>query len=624
VAAIRHYDTPTASVLAVAMAAGVVHGADLRARVEAWAVRLPPSLGCITSMEVCPGSTSIVVGTDRGVIALWDTRFSLLLTAWRHSARAPINALYPYVTVGLRPGSKLQRANKYGLLPSSLLDGFDAPDSVPALALARQLACGVATGEGDVSFWNLESGACLRLLRSLPDEVHPADAHRLPFLAKIRVVGGRVNLADEAMLNAAAAAAASVGGHGLAMSKLRHKHNQKRPPVPSVASLRWRHPLLAAASEARYPPGHGAALGPEVRTLICPLPTSVSSSSASAIQGLPLGLTQADGGSDAAPGRSYSDIFGSGGALSFGGGGGNRKSTVAGVGRGSAGIIGGDGLPLTAGGGGGASGVGFVLGGMRGAGAAVGVDGEPAPNASLLLAYQYGGSSLEGLPVWMLTAGSDRLIRCWDLERPRASHTVAGLAPGQVRDGYEGAWMYPDAPRPWRPDEPTDDLDAQAEAEAEAQLADADEEATAGGEYDNKPLGPPPVALQLRQPRHFLTQHEADGVGWHLPLRARRSRGTKTRIDVLPPRAAALARYPYAHQRSQPVRTIFSQPLADPSREADVMGVGGVSAPPAAHLKGPIPAPTAHEGAITAMAWLDLPTRLLLTGASDGMVKIWR
>ena len=52
VVSLRHYDSPVQSVLAVALEGGVVHGCDLRARTEAWAITLPRELGSITAMEV--------------------------------------------------------------------------------------------------------------------------------------------------------------------------------------------------------------------------------------------------------------------------------------------------------------------------------------------------------------------------------------------------------------------------------------------------------------------------------------------------------------------------------------------------------------------------------------------
>ena len=68
----------------------------MRARVCVLMLQLLPTNPVIrTLIQVCPGSTSVVVGTDRGVLVLYDLRFHLIIAAWRHSARGPITALYP-------------------------------------------------------------------------------------------------------------------------------------------------------------------------------------------------------------------------------------------------------------------------------------------------------------------------------------------------------------------------------------------------------------------------------------------------------------------------------------------------------------------------------------------------
>ena len=56
--------------------------------------------------------------------------------------------------------------------------------------------------------------------------------------------------------------------------------------------------------------------------------------------------------------------------------------------------------------------------------------------------------------------------------------------------------------------------------------------------------------------------------------------------------------------------------------------VAGVQFDPATGLPPapvtPVPAATSHAGFVTALAWLDLPTRLLVTAGADGLIRIWR
>jgi hypothetical protein len=76
-------------------------------------------------------------------------------------------------------------------------------------------------------------------------------------------------------------------------------------------------------------------------------------------------------------------------------------------------------------------------------------------------------------------------------------------------------------------------------------------------------------------------------------------------------------------QRGTPIRAVLSQPLASPL-EDDEAAQAGMSDAPYRKGRGPVPAPTGHSAPITALAWLDLPARLLLTGGKDGVVKVWR
>jgi hypothetical protein len=82
------------------------------------------------------------------------------------------------------------------------------------------------------------------------------------------------------------------------------------------------------------------------------------------------------------------------------------------------------------------------------------------------------------------------------------------------------------------------------------------------------------------------------------------------------------ASYRLWHQRGTPIRTVFCQTLASPLPEDDTAALS-MSESPYRRGKGPVPAPTMHTAPITAMAWVDLPLRLLLTGSKDGLVKLY-
>jgi len=66
-------------VLIYATQSGYIHAWDLRARREAFVLRMDASLGLITTVALGPENTWLVVGTHGGYIALWDLRFKILI-----------------------------------------------------------------------------------------------------------------------------------------------------------------------------------------------------------------------------------------------------------------------------------------------------------------------------------------------------------------------------------------------------------------------------------------------------------------------------------------------------------------------------------------------------------------
>ena len=152
---------------------------------------------------------------------------------------------------------------------------------------------------------------------------------------------------------------------------------------------------------------------------------------------------------------------------------------------------------------------------------------------------------VQGLPVWILTGGGDRCVRCWDLVQPRSSYTLCGLKPGQERHYYDHSVALP--------------------------LADA-----------------------VRSPgQHFRAFTGDDGLSrFHRNSRALRAH----------PPPMIFCQTPFRGMGESPYATTT----------------------PAQQHKGPIPALASHEDVITCMAWLDQPTRVLITGSRDGVIKVWK
>jgi hypothetical protein len=680
------------------MVNGVVHGCDLRSRSEVWCARVPAALGCISALEVCPGSTAVVIGTDRGCVLVFDTRFRSFVSAWRHSARSPIAVIYPYVTLGVRAGG---------------IGAGSSGGGGAQVRVCRQLAVGLGTGEDETSFWSLETGICLRVLRALPQRSHPSDAFRVPFLARISLIGGNVELlldgeaSEAALLTEArfkgAEARASAIIAGVAAGGDGGGNGGVGPGGSEAAATRaglgsGRHALQGLADEMllRRHPAH-------VRAILAPMPTAFTLQQSSSLA--------AGAGSAAAGGSASASGAGSASGASSGAG---SSSGLAGTGDAmdpsrlyaellAAGVDGSVGANIGgAAGASGGGGLGFVLGGMRGAGAvrrrgpglgftigyraptrreegarvaastalgaAAGLPTLPGTEpfsattgaAQRQLQHLYGSGPAEGLPVWMLTAGTDGKVVCWDLDRPRASHTVCGHLPVAPRDGFEGAWARPVEPRFWDADSAPGDA-AAAEAARAAAVAAAKDGATrsgggaggsghalpsdaiAGGENlfgafgegaaggatgTEEELEQALRALRAREPEHFLTFHAPDGLSVRRPAP---NDALLARLQ-LPRRVFARAQYAYWFQRSHPVRVCFSVPLTTPAHENSGSGAAqtqaerdsALAANPYLAMKGPVPASTAHASFITAMAWLDLPTRLLVTASKDGLIKVWR
>jgi len=141
VVAVAHYHSDVASVVVYGTQRGFIHGWDLRSEEEAWCLRVPPEVGCLTTLAVGSGPEKhwLAAGTTRGYIAVWDLRFQLLVRLWRHSSKATI---YRLATCARLP---------------------EDPEGGSSQPLAF-----VAAGSGELAVWNLNlGGVCRRCFRSL-------------------------------------------------------------------------------------------------------------------------------------------------------------------------------------------------------------------------------------------------------------------------------------------------------------------------------------------------------------------------------------------------------------------------------------------------------------------------
>jgi len=155
VMAVRHCSTHTQSLLIYVTQNGFIHGHDLRMRKEIWKLQMCPDLGYITAMThsgTVDAPNCLIVGTNRGFIALWDLRFLLLVKIWRHSDLSAIHSIHI----------------------SERKTGSDRPPTIF-----------VATGDNEVSEWDVSSGRRRSLMRTVAS--HGYDERDPPRLESIEL-----------------------------------------------------------------------------------------------------------------------------------------------------------------------------------------------------------------------------------------------------------------------------------------------------------------------------------------------------------------------------------------------------------------------------------------------------
>ena len=96
IVALSNFVAPSGAVITFASQRGIIHSWDLRSECEPFTLKLYPEVGLICSMTI-GRDQSILTGTKKGFLALWDIRFHKIVKLWRHSSEAPITCLRTYM-----------------------------------------------------------------------------------------------------------------------------------------------------------------------------------------------------------------------------------------------------------------------------------------------------------------------------------------------------------------------------------------------------------------------------------------------------------------------------------------------------------------------------------------------
>ena len=130
---VAHHDTENSSLLIYGTKKGYLTAIDLRSMKAAWSFEPPPHYGQLTSMITDRAQTWIMAGTHRGVLALWDTRFSIMVKSWQHPSKRAISKLDLYPI---------------------------APQGKPFINTSKLVCMSVENEAKEISVWDIESAEC--------------------------------------------------------------------------------------------------------------------------------------------------------------------------------------------------------------------------------------------------------------------------------------------------------------------------------------------------------------------------------------------------------------------------------------------------------------------------------
>ena len=177
---VEHFNTLTDSLLLYGTQKGAVHTWDLRSRREPFTLHIEPAMGLLSALVIGPTPYSLIAGTTRGFVLVWDLRFQLPIQVWRHHQRSRIISLTPQ--------------DLPSILPKDAQGRWQHPTKGPLVFVA-------AEGNNQLAAFDLLTGECRMCIRVQPATAPPA-------------AGAAASSFSAAAAAAAAQAAATAGQHG--------------------------------------------------------------------------------------------------------------------------------------------------------------------------------------------------------------------------------------------------------------------------------------------------------------------------------------------------------------------------------------------------------------------------
>jgi len=165
---VTHADTLSKSLLLYGTHLGTVHTWDFRRRKEPFVLDLGEfthesgtnSFGVITASTIGPEGYTFFVGTSQGFVILWDLRYQLATSIWRHSSRAPVS------TITVASGDAIPLRAQTNTKAPIIVVSVQGIDEVSAFCILTGVCRGVFKVLGSSNNLIGKSGAWTKVRRS--------------------------------------------------------------------------------------------------------------------------------------------------------------------------------------------------------------------------------------------------------------------------------------------------------------------------------------------------------------------------------------------------------------------------------------------------------------------------